>query len=74
MPSLKRLARIVGLLYLVVGIFAGFAVAYVTAAVYVPGDAATTADKVLANAGLVRLGVHRPPRPRRPAGASCASA
>lgn len=55
--SLKRLARIAGLLYLVVGVFGGFAIAYVTAKVYVPGDAATTAGNVLANAGLVRIGV-----------------
>jgi Domain of unknown function (DUF4386) len=38
-------------------VFGGFAVAYVSAAVYVPADAATTAAKVLANAGLVRVGV-----------------
>jgi Domain of unknown function (DUF4386) len=56
-PSLKRLARIAGLLYLIVGVFGGFAIMYVTAAVYVPGDAATTAANVLANAGLVRVGV-----------------
>jgi hypothetical protein len=55
--SLKRLARIAGVLYLIVGVFGGFAIAYVTAAVYVPGDAATTAGKVLANSGLVRIGV-----------------
>ncbi|HEY3061884.1 MAG TPA: DUF4386 domain-containing protein [Chloroflexota bacterium] len=55
--SLKRLARIAGLLYLVVGILGGFAIAYVTATVYVPGDAATTAERVLANSGLVRVGV-----------------
>ena len=57
MSSPKRLARIAGLLYLIVGIFGGFAIAYVTAKVYVPGDAATTAGNVLANAGLVRMGV-----------------
>jgi hypothetical protein len=44
MSSPKRLARIAGLLYLIVGIFGGFAIAYVTARVYVPGDAATTRD------------------------------
>jgi hypothetical protein len=55
--SLKRLGRIAGLLYLIVGIFGGFAVAYVTARVYVPGDAATTAANVLANSGLLRIGV-----------------
>jgi Domain of unknown function (DUF4386) len=57
MSSPKRLARIAGLLYLIVGIFGGFAIAYVTATVYVPGDAATTARNVVANSGLVRLGV-----------------
>jgi hypothetical protein len=56
-PLLKRLARIAGVLYLVVGIFGGFAIAYVTAKVYVPGDAATTAANVVANAGLLRIGV-----------------
>ena len=55
--SPKRLARIAGLLYLVVGVFGGFAIVYVTARVYVPGDAAATAGNVVANAGLVRIGV-----------------
>src|SRR5438132_4267700 len=55
--SPKRLARIAGLLYLVVGIFGGFAVAYVSPLLYVPGNAAATAGNVLANAGLVRIGV-----------------
>ncbi len=57
MSSPMRLARIAGLLYLVVGIGGGFAVGYVTAKVYMPGDAATTAANVLANSGLVRIGV-----------------
>ena len=57
MSSPKRLARIAGLLYLIVGVFGGFAVGYVTARVYVPGDAATTAANVLSNAGLLRIGV-----------------
>ena len=53
----KRLARIAGFLYLIVGIFGGFAVGYVSPMLYVPGDAATTTRNVLANAGLVRIGV-----------------
>src|SRR5207302_4138742 len=53
----KRLARIAGLLYLIVGIFGGFALAYVSPLVYAPGDAAATAAKVAANADLVRIGV-----------------
>jgi hypothetical protein len=56
-PAPKRLARIAGLLYLIVGIFGGFAVGYVTPMLYVPGDAATTAGNVVANAGLVRFSV-----------------
>lgn len=57
MSTPKRLARIAGLLYLAVGVFGGFAIAYVTAKMYLPGDAAATAANVLANTGLVRMGV-----------------
>ncbi len=57
MSSPKRLARIAGFLYLIVGIVGGFAIAYVTAKMYVPGDAAATAGNVVANAGLIRIGV-----------------
>lgn len=57
MSSPKRLAGIAGLLYLIVGIFSGFSFGYVLSKVYAPGDAATTAANVLANSGLVRLGV-----------------
>jgi hypothetical protein len=57
MISPRRLARIAGFLYLLVAIFGGFALAYVGAKVYVPGDAATTAGNVMANPGLVRIGV-----------------
>ena len=57
MHSSKRLARIAGLLYLLVGIFGGFAEGYVEPKMYVPGDAAATTANVVANTGLVRLGV-----------------
>ena len=57
MNSPKRLARIAGVLYLLVGIFGGFAEGYVEPKMYVAGDAAATAGNVVANAGLVRLGV-----------------
>jgi hypothetical protein len=57
MNSPKRLARIAGVLYLLNGLFAGFAFGYVLAKVYVPGVAAATAANVLANSGLVRVGV-----------------
>jgi hypothetical protein len=55
--SPKRLARIAGFLYLLNGITAGFAFGYVLTKVYIPGNAATTAANVVANAGLVRVGM-----------------
>src|SRR6266567_2988151 len=55
--SPKRIARIAGVLYLLVGIFGGFAEGFVEPKMYVAGDAAATAGNVVANPGLVRLGV-----------------
>ncbi|HEX9098743.1 MAG TPA: DUF4386 domain-containing protein [Candidatus Dormibacteraeota bacterium] len=57
MTTPKRLARIAGVLYLINGITSGFAFGYVLTKVYIPGNAATTAANVAANAGLVRMGV-----------------
>ena len=57
MNSPKRLARIAGALYLLVGIFGGFAQGYVEPRLYVAGNAAATARNVVANAGLVHAGV-----------------
>ncbi|TME86473.1 MAG: DUF4386 domain-containing protein [Chloroflexi bacterium] len=57
LTSPKRLARIAGILYLLVGILGGFAQGFVYPKIYVAGDAATTAANLLANSGLVRLGV-----------------
>jgi len=53
----KRLARIAGVLYLLVGIFGGFAEGFVDPRMYVAGNAAATTGKVVANSGLVRFGV-----------------
>jgi hypothetical protein len=49
-----RLARMAGLLYLVVAVLGGFA-QVVRVKVYEPGDAATTTANIVANATLVRL-------------------
>ncbi len=57
MTSPKGLARIAGVFYLLVGIFGGFAEGFVEPKMYVAGNAAATAGNVVANAGLVRLGV-----------------
>src|SRR5438045_9674606 len=55
--SPMRLARIAGVFYLLVGIFGGFAEGFVDPKMYVAGDAAATAGNVVANSGLVRMGV-----------------
>src|SRR5579884_4377611 len=57
MTSSKRLARIAGILYLLVGICGGFAEGFIEPRMYVAGNAAGTAANVLANAELVRLGI-----------------
>ena len=57
MNSPKRIARIAGVLYLLLAIFGGFAQGFVEPKMYVAGDAAATAGNVVANAELVRLGV-----------------
>jgi hypothetical protein len=53
----KRLARIAGGLYLLVGLFGGFAEGFVEPRMYAAGNAVATAGNVVANAGLVRMGV-----------------
>lgn len=55
--STKAQARIAGVLYLLVGVFGGFAEGFVEPKMYVAGNAAATAGNVVANAGLVRIGV-----------------
>ena len=54
--SPKRLARIAGVLYLLVAIFSAFAY-FMEKKVYVSGDAATTTRNVIAHSGLVRTAV-----------------
>ena len=56
MNSPKRIARIAGVLYLIVAIFAAFAY-NVHNKLYVAGDAAATAANVVANSGDVRMAV-----------------
>jgi len=57
MNSPKRLARMAGVLYLLVAIFGGFAEGYVEPKMYVAGNATATIGNVVANSGLVRMGV-----------------
>ena len=57
MSPRKRLARIAGAFYLLVGIFGGFAEGFVDPKLHIAGNAAATAGNVVANADLVRMGV-----------------
>ena len=55
--SPKQLARLAGVLYLLVGIFGGFAQGFVYTKVYIAGDAAGTANNLVVHSGLVRAGI-----------------
>lgn len=56
MESTKRIARIAGLLYLVIILSAGFSEGVVRASLIVPGDATATADNIRASEVLFRAG------------------
>ena len=55
--SLKKTARIAGLLILIISVFAPFSMMYVPSNLIVPGDAATTAKNIMASEGLFRAGI-----------------
>ncbi|HYW85742.1 MAG TPA: DUF4386 domain-containing protein [Spirochaetia bacterium] len=57
MNEQKRLARIGGVLYLLIAILGGFAEGYMEPKMYVAGNAVATALNVVTNSGLVRMGV-----------------
>jgi hypothetical protein len=57
MNTLKKTARIAGVLYLLVGIFGGFAEGFVDPKMYIASNAAATTTNLIANSELVRLGV-----------------
>ena len=56
MSSIKKTARIAGVLYLLVVVFGAFAEVGVRASLIVPGDAAATAQNIMASASLFRIG------------------
>jgi Domain of unknown function (DUF4386) len=57
MNSIKKQARVAGLLYLLAGIPAPFGLVFVPNKLMVPGDATATADHVRASENLLRLGI-----------------
>ncbi len=56
MKSVQRIARIAGFLYLML-FPAAFGLIYVPSRLFVPGDAAATAGKIMASESLFRLGI-----------------
>ena len=57
MDSIKRTARLAGLLYMLMAIPAAFGLLYVPGRLIVHGDAAATAQNLLASESLFRLGI-----------------
>jgi hypothetical protein len=55
--SINRNARIAGVLYLVIAVLAIFIHFYVPAELFVPGDATTTANNIMASEGLFRMSI-----------------
>jgi hypothetical protein len=53
----KRLARLAGLFYLLLGVFGGFAQGFVYPRLYVAGDAEATTTNLATNPDLARLGI-----------------
>ena len=57
MKSIKMAARIAGVLILMIAVFAPFSMLYVPSTLIVPGDAAATANHIMASERLFRLGI-----------------
>jgi hypothetical protein len=57
LASLKRIARITGILMLVMAVLAGFGMMYVPTTLTVAGEATATANNILASEGLLRAGI-----------------
>jgi hypothetical protein len=56
MNSIKKTARITGVLYLVIAIVGGFAFTAGTSNLIIPGDATATANNIVASESLFRIG------------------
>lgn len=55
--AIQRTARLTGVLILIIAVFAPFGMIFVPSTLVVPGDAATTAQNIMASVGLFRLGI-----------------
>lgn len=54
--SQRKIARIAGILYLIIIVCAGFSEGYVRSSLIVPGDAAATANNIMSSEWLFRVG------------------
>lgn len=57
MDSLKKTAKLAGLLYLILAITGVFGIMYVPSTLIVPGDANATVENIIGNQFLFRLGI-----------------
>ena len=57
MNSIQKTARFAGLLYLAIAALSAWSLVYVPSMIIVPGDAAATANNIVASESLFRLGV-----------------
>src|SRR5437016_3944773 len=57
MNSINSTAKIEGVLHLIMAVFAGFSMMYVRSTLVVPGDAAKTANNIMASEGLFRFSI-----------------
>jgi hypothetical protein len=57
MNSIQKTARTVGVLIIIITVFAFFSMMYVPSTLIVPGDAGTTANNIVASEGLFRVGI-----------------
>jgi Domain of unknown function (DUF4386) len=55
--SIKKIARIAGILTLLIVVLASFSMIYIPTTLVVPGDAATTTNNIMVSEGLFRLGM-----------------
>jgi len=57
MKSIQKIARIAGILTLLIVVLGPFSMIYVPTTLVVPGDAAATANQIMTSEGLFRLGM-----------------
>ncbi len=57
MNSINKIARIAGVLTLMIVVFAPFSMVYIPSTLIMPGDAAATTNHIMASEGLFRLGI-----------------